>query len=79
MRDLYISRISLSILLRPNRQTDPLNIKIAHRYNVQYSMNVGIGNEAAKFPFAISDFWQREAHELQVKGDRRKEGLEEIL
>jgi hypothetical protein len=36
----------LPILLQPNRQTDPGNIYIAHRY-----MNVGIGIEAAEFHF----------------------------
>jgi hypothetical protein len=35
--DLYIPRIDLPILLQPNRQTDPGNIQIAHRY-----VNVGI-------------------------------------
>jgi len=43
---LYIPRISLPILLQPNRQTDPGNIYIAHRY-----MNVGIWNEAAQLHF----------------------------
>ncbi len=38
VRDLYISRIGLSILLQPNMWTDPGNIKIAHRH-----MNVEIG------------------------------------
>jgi hypothetical protein len=46
VRDVYIPRISLHILLQPNMQTDPGNIKIAHRY-----MNVGMENEAAQFPF----------------------------
>jgi hypothetical protein len=36
--DLYIPRISLPIWLQQSRQTDPGNIKIAHRY-----MNVEIG------------------------------------
>ncbi len=44
--DLYISRIGLPTLLQPNRQTDPWNIQIAHRY-----MNVGIGDVAAQFHF----------------------------
>ncbi len=44
--DLYIPRIGLPILLQPNRQTDPGNIKIAHRY-----MNVEIRNEASQFYF----------------------------
>jgi hypothetical protein len=43
---LYIPRIGLPIMLQPNRQTDPGNIYIAHRY-----MNVGIGNEAAQLHF----------------------------
>ncbi len=37
LSDLYIPKISLPILLQTNRQTDPLNIKITHRY-----MNVGM-------------------------------------
>jgi hypothetical protein len=44
--DLYIPRIGLLILLQPNMQTDPGNIKIAHR-----NMKVGIGNKAAQFHF----------------------------
>jgi hypothetical protein len=44
--DLFIPRIGLLILLQPNMQTDPGNIKIAQR-----KMKVGIGNEAAQFHF----------------------------
>ncbi len=44
--NLYIPRIGLPILLQPNRQTDPKNIEMAHRY-----MKVGTGNEAAQFHF----------------------------
>jgi hypothetical protein len=44
--DLKIPRIGLPILLQPNRQTNPGNIKIAQRY-----MNVGNRNEAAQFHF----------------------------
>ena len=42
--DLYIPRIGLPFFLQPNRQTDPGNTKIAHRYT-----NVEIGNKAAQF------------------------------
>ncbi len=41
--DLYIPRIGLPVLLKPNRQPENM---YAHRY-----MNVGIGNKAAKFHF----------------------------
>ncbi len=42
MRDLYISKISLSILLLSDMGTDPGNILIAHRHK-----NVEIWAEAA--------------------------------
>ncbi len=46
VRNLYIPSISLSLLLQPNRQTDPGIYQFAHRY-----MNVGIVNETAQFHF----------------------------
>ncbi len=46
VRDLYTSRIGLTILLQPNIWTDPGNIKIAKRH-----MTVGIGTEEARFLF----------------------------
>ncbi len=45
VRDLYISRIGLPILLHENMWTDPGNIQIALRH-----MNVEIGTEAAQLP-----------------------------
>jgi hypothetical protein len=45
VRDLYISRRGLPILLLGNMWTDPRNIQMAHRH-----MNVEIGTEAAQFP-----------------------------
>ncbi len=44
--DLYIRRIGLPILLKPNRQIGSGNIQIAHRYII-----AGIGIEAAQFHF----------------------------
>ncbi len=54
--DLCISRISMPIWLQQNRQTDPGNIKIAHRYmNVEIGrqniINLFLNNEAAQFHF----------------------------
>jgi hypothetical protein len=43
VRDLYISRIGLTILLQGNMRTNPENIKIAQKLNVE------VGTEAAQF------------------------------
>jgi hypothetical protein len=45
VRDFYISRIGLPILLQEHMWTDPGNIYIAHRYK-----NVEIRTEAMQFP-----------------------------
>ncbi len=45
VRDLYISRIGLSILLQPNMWSDPGNI-----LNHSQTQNVEIRTEAAQFP-----------------------------
>ncbi len=44
VRDLYNSRIGLSILLQENMWTDPGNMKISQRH-----MNMKSGTEAAQF------------------------------
>jgi hypothetical protein len=43
VRDSYIFRIGLPLLLQGNMCTDPGNIEIAHRH-----INVGIGTEVAQ-------------------------------
>ncbi len=50
--DLYILKIGLPIWLQINRQTDPGNIYIAHRY-----MNVEIGRQNIIILFWKSEGW----------------------